>query len=196
MSESDQKADLHRYLQIGRDALLWKLEGLSEYDIRRPMTPTGTNLLGLVKHVATMEYEYFGRVFGRPADEPLPWMGEGAEVNADMWATADESREQIVGLYRRACAHADATIDALDLDAAGLVPWWQEGRQEVTLRRILVHMISETDRHAGHADIVRELIDGTVGLRQDIGNMAPGDQAWWESYRNRLERIAQEAGSG
>ncbi len=53
-------------------------------------------------------------------------MGEGAEVNADMWATADESREQIVGLYRRACAHADATIDALDLDAAGLVPWWQE----------------------------------------------------------------------
>lgn len=196
MSESDQKADLHRYLQIGRDALLWKLEGLSEYDVRRPMTPTGTNLLGLVKHVATMEYEYFGRVFGRPAHEPLPWMGEGAEVNADMWATADESREQIVGLYRRACAHADATIDALDLDAAGLVPWWQEGRQEVTLRRILVHMISETDRHAGHADIVRELIDGTVGLRQDIGNMAPGDQAWWESYRNRLERIAQEAGSG
>ncbi len=67
MSESDQKADLHRYLQIGRDALLWKLEGLSEYDVRRPMTPTGTNLLGLVKHVATMEYEYFGRVFGRPA---------------------------------------------------------------------------------------------------------------------------------
>jgi hypothetical protein len=56
-------------------------------------------------------------------------------------------------------------------------------------------MIAETDRHAGHADIVRELIDGTVGLRQDNNNMAPGDQAWWESYRNRLERIAQEAGS-
>jgi uncharacterized damage-inducible protein DinB len=195
MSESDQKADLHRYLQIGRDALLWKLEGLSEYDVRRPMTPTGTNLLGLVKHVATMEYGYFGDVFGRPAGEPLPWMGEGAEVNADMWATAEESREQIVGLYRRACAHSDATIDALDLDATGQVPWWQEGRREVTLRRILVHMIAETDRHAGHADIVRELIDGTVGLRQDNNNMAPGDQAWWESYRNRLERIAQEAGS-
>jgi uncharacterized damage-inducible protein DinB len=196
MSESDQKAELHRYLQIGRDALLWKLEELSEYDIRRPMTPTGTNLLGLVKHVATMEYGYFGDVFGRPAGEPLPWMGEGAEVNADMWATAEESREQIVGLYRRACAHSDATIDTLDLDATGNVPWWQEGRREVTLRRILVHMIAETDRHAGHADIVRELIDGTVGLRQDNNNMAPGDQAWWESYWNRLERIAQEAGSG
>lgn len=196
MSESDQKADLKRYLQIGRDAALWKLDGLSEYDVRRPMTPTGTNLLGLVKHLATMELEYFGQVFGRPADIPTPWMGEGAEINADMWATADESREQIVGLYQRACAHSDATIEALDLDSPGHVPWWTEGRRDVTLRRILVHMISETDRHAGHADIVRELIDSTVGLRQDNANMAPGDQGWWESYRDRLESIAEEASSG
>jgi uncharacterized damage-inducible protein DinB len=196
MNESDQKADLQRYLQIGRDAVLWKLEGLSEYDARRPMTPTGTNLLGLVKHLATMELGYFGQVFGRPADEPMPWMAEGADINADMWATAEESGEQIVGLYQRACAHSDATIDALDLDSAGHVPWWQEGRREVTLRRILVHMISETDRHAGHADIVREMIDGAAGLRQDNSNLAPGDQAWWESYRDQLERIAREAGSG
>jgi uncharacterized damage-inducible protein DinB len=196
MNESDQKADLQRYLQIGRDAVLWKLEGLSEYDARRPMTPTGTNLLGLVKHLATMELGYFGQVFGRPADEPMPWMAEGADINADMWATAEESGEQIVGLYQRACAHSDATIDALDLDSAGHVPWWQEGRRDVTLRRILVHMISETDRHAGHADIVREMIDGAAGLRQDNSNLAPGDQAWWESYRDQLERIAREAGSG
>jgi uncharacterized damage-inducible protein DinB len=196
MNESDQKADLQRYLQIGRDAVLWKLEGLSEYNVRRPMTPTGTNLLGLVKHLATMELGYFGQVFGRPADEPTPWMAEGADINADMWATAEESREQIVGLYRRACAHSDATIDALNLDSVGHVPWWLEGRREVTLRRILVHMISETDRHAGHADIVREMIDGAAGLRQDNSNLAPGDQAWWESYRDQLERIAKEAGSG
>jgi uncharacterized damage-inducible protein DinB len=196
MNESDQKADLQRYLQIGRDAVLWKLEGLSEYNVRRPMTPTGTNLLGLVKHLATMELGYFGQVFGRPADEPMPWMAEGADINADMWATAEESREQIVGLYRRACAHSDATIDALNLDSAGQVPWWQGDRRDVTLRRILVHMISETDRHAGHADIVREMIDGAAGLRQDNSNLAPGDQAWWESYRDQLERIANEAGSG
>jgi uncharacterized damage-inducible protein DinB len=196
MNESDQKADLQRYLQIGRDAVLWKLEGLSEYDARRPMTPTGTNLLGLVKHLATMELGYFGQVFGRPADEPMPWMAEGADINADMWATAEESREQIVGLYQRACAHSDATIDALNLDSVGHVPWWLEGRRDVTLRRILVHMISETDRHAGHADIVREMIDGAAGLRQDNSNLAPGDQAWWESYRDQLERIAREAGSG
>jgi uncharacterized damage-inducible protein DinB len=196
MNEAVQKADLQRYLQIGRDAVLWKLEGLSEYNVRRPMTPTGTNLLGLVKHLATMELGYFGEVFGRPADEPVPWMAEGADINADMWAAAEESREQIVGLYRRACAHSDATIDALNLDSVGQVPWWHEGRREVTLHRILVHMISETDRHAGHADIVREMIDGAAGLRQDNSNLAPGDQAWWESYRDQLERIAQEAGSG
>src|SRR3954453_11309490 len=116
LTGSDAKTDLHRYLQTARETLLWKLGGLSEYDIRRPLTPTGTNLLGLVKHVASMEVGYLGDTFGRPSGEPLPWLEEGAELNADMWATADESREHIVELSRRAWAHADATIDALALD--------------------------------------------------------------------------------
>ena len=195
MSGSDPKADLRRYLQAAREALLWKVDGLSEYDIRRPMTPTGTNLLGLVKHVASVELGYFGETFGRRFDEPLPWLDDGAEPNADMWATADESREQIIGLYHRAWAHSDATIDALALDAIGHVPWWPDDRSEVTLHRILVHMIAETDRHAGHADIVRELIDGATGLRDGNDNMATDDPAWWETYRRRLERVAQEARS-
>jgi Protein of unknown function (DUF664) len=193
MTEPDQKADLERYLQRGRDALLWKLDGLSEYDIRRPMVPTGTNLLGLVKHVAGVELGYFGDVFGRPSAEPQPWLAEDAEPNADMWATPDESREQIVALYHRAWAHSDATIEALALDATGSVPWWPENRREVTLHRVLVHVIAETERHAGHADIVRELIDGAAGLRPDHDNLPPGDQAWWEGYRVRLERAAREA---
>jgi uncharacterized damage-inducible protein DinB len=196
MSGPDPKADLQRYLQTAREALLWKLDGLSEYDVRRPLTPTGTNLLGLVKHVASVELGYFGDTFGRPSGEPLPWFASGAEPNADMWAAADESREQIVQLYTRVWAHSDATIEALPLDAVGHVPWWPADRSEVTLHRILVHVIAETDRHAGHADIVRELIDGAVGLRADNDNMAPGDQAWWADYRDRLERVAQEAGSG
>jgi uncharacterized damage-inducible protein DinB len=195
MTQPDAKADLQRYLQTARDALLWKLDGLSDYDVRRPLTPTGTNLLGLVKHVASVELGYFGETFGRPSGEPLPWFAADAEPNADMWAAADESREQIVQLYTRSWAHADATIEALPLDAVGYVPWWQEGRREVTLHRILVHMIAETDRHAGHADIVRELIDGTVGLRPDNDNMAPGDQAWWAEYRSRLEQVARQAGA-
>jgi uncharacterized damage-inducible protein DinB len=189
----EPKADLHRYLQRARDAMLWKLDGLSEYDIRRPLTPTGTNLLGLVKHLAGVELGYFGDTFGRPFNEPLPSFDDDAEPNADMWATADESRERIVGLYHRAWAHADTTIDTLTLDATGHVPWWPDDRSEVTLHRILIHMIAETSRHAGHADIVRELIDRAVGLRDDNDNMAPGNQAWWETYRDRLERVAQEA---
>jgi hypothetical protein len=197
MTGSDPKADLQRYLQAAREALVWKLDGLSEYDIRRPMTPTGTNLLGLIKHVAGVELGYFGDTFALPFDEPLPWAElMDAEPSADMWATAAESREYIVGWYHRAWVHSDATIDTLALDAIGKVPWWPDDRSEVTLHRILVHMIAETHRHAGHADIVRELIDGTAGLRSDNDNLPPVDQAWWEDYRSQLERVAREAAQG
>ena len=193
MTGFDPKADLRRYLQTARDALLWKLEGLSEYDVRRPLVPTGTNLLGLVKHVASVESGYFGETFGRPFGEPLPWLDKDAEPNADMWATAAESRADIVGLYHRVWAHSDATIDALALDAVGHVPWWAPESNEVTLHRILVHMIAETDRHAGHADIVRELIDGAAGVRPENDNLPDLDQASWSSYRDRLEAVAREA---
>jgi uncharacterized damage-inducible protein DinB len=194
MTDSDPKQTLQRYLQSAREALVWKLEGLSEYDARRPMTRTGTNLLGLVKHVASNEAGYLGDCFGRPSPESLPWFADDAEVNADMWATADQSREEIIDLYHRVWAHSDATVDALPLDAAGAVPWWPEDRRNVTLHQILVHITTETHRHAGHADIVRELIDGAVGLRPANDNMAPGDEAWWEAYRARLEEAAQSAG--
>lgn len=195
MADPAAKADLKRYLQLAREALVWKLDGLSEYDIRRPLTPTGTNLLGLVKHVASVEAGYLGETFGRPLPEPIPWFDEGAEVNADMWATADESREAIVGLYRRVWANSDATVDSLELDAVGEVPWWPPERRRVTLHRVLIHQIAETDRHAGHADIVRELIDGTAGLRADNSNLPPGDATWWETYRARVEHAARQAGS-
>ncbi|HEY3873402.1 MAG TPA: DinB family protein [Actinocrinis sp.] len=193
MSAWDAKPTLHRYLKAGRQGLLSKLDGLGEYDARRPLTRTGTNLLGLVKHLAGVESEYFGAVFGRPFGEQLPWPAEGAEANADMWATADESREQITGLYRRAAAHSDATIEALDLDATGRVPWWPEERNPVTLHQVLIHMIAETDHHAGHADIVRELVDGTAGLRGENNGLPPGDEDWWQSYRDRVEQAAQQA---
>lgn len=113
MTSIEPKVDLRRYLQTAREALLWKLESLEEYDVRRPMTPTGTNLLGLVKHLAGVEAEYFGVCFERPFDQVLPWLQDDAEPNSDMWATAEESREDVVDLYRRSWAHADATIKAL-----------------------------------------------------------------------------------
>ncbi|MFJ4963296.1 DinB family protein [Streptomyces sp. NPDC088729] len=196
MTRSPAKADLQRYLRSAREALLWKLDGVAEYDARRPMTPTGTNLLGLVKHAAGVELGYFGETFGRPFGEAAPAFADDAEPNQDMWATADESREDIIGLYRRVAEHADRTVEELPLDAAGRVRWWPEERRAVTLHQILVHVISDLQRHAGHADILRELVDGTVGLRAGLDNMAPGDAAWWQAYRRRLEDAAGEAGKG
>jgi uncharacterized damage-inducible protein DinB len=187
------KADLQRDLQSGRDAVLWKLEGLSEYDLRRPMTPTGTNLLGLVKHLAYVELGYFGAVFGRAVPAAQAWIDDdGSDPNWDLWATAEESQQQIVDLYRRAWEHADATVAALPLDAVGEVSWWRPERREVTLHQILVHVVAETHRHAGHADIVRELIDGAAGLRAGGSNLPDGNPEWWAGYRERLERVAQQ----
>lgn len=194
MTDADPKAELHRYLQDARAALLWKLDGLSEYDIRRPMTPTGTNLLGLVKHLSGVESGYFGDTFGRPVGEPAPWSQD--DPQSDMWARADESREDITGMYRRACAHSDETIGMLPLDATGHVPWWPSDRSEVTLHQLLVRVVAETNRHVGHADIVRELIDGAAGLLADDDHLPSGDPAWWEDYRSKLERIAQQASEG
>jgi uncharacterized damage-inducible protein DinB len=196
MTGPDPKSDLHRYLQAAREAVLWKLDGLSEYDIRRPVVPTGTNLLGLIKHLASVELGYFGDCFDRPSSESLPWLEDDAPPNADMWAGAAETREQITGLYQRAWAHSDATISALSLDTLGHVPGWPAERSQVTLHKILVHMIAETDRHAGQADIVRELIDGAAGLREGNDNMAPGDKEWWATYRAQVEQAALDASRG
>ena len=186
------KDDLHGYLQQGREALLWKLDGVSDYDARRPLVPTGTNLLGLVKHVAGTEAGYLGMVFGRPFPEPLPWMDEGAEDNADMWARADESRAALVDLYRRVWSHSDATILALQLDTIGTVLWWEVHR-EATLHRVLTHVITETHRHAGHADLVRELVDGAAGHRPHYSNMPEADADWWRAHHDHLERVAHQA---
>lgn len=188
------KDDLHLYLQQGREALLWKLDGVSDRDARRPLVPTGTNLLGLVKHSAGTEAGYLGDVFGRPFPETFGWLSDDAEDNADMWATPAESRAELVALYRRVWAHSDATVDALPLDAVGLVPWWDTADREPTLHRVLTHVVAEVHRHAGHADLVRELVDGSVGLRASAPDLPRQDDAWWESYRDRLEDASRQVG--
>ncbi|WP_344191876.1 DinB family protein [Kribbella karoonensis] len=182
---------MHGYLRRAREAMVWKLDGLSEYDVRRPLTPTGTNLLGMVKHLSSVEAWYFGKTFERPFPEEMSWWDDDADPNADSWVTPEETREDIVGLYRRVWAHADATIDALALDAPGHVPWWRT--PETTLHGILVHMIAETNRHAGHADILREQLDGAVGMSPGNSNLPEGDAAWWAAYRERVEEAARAA---
>ncbi len=188
----DAKADLQQYLTKARDALLWKLDGLSEYDVRRPLVPSGTNLLGIVKHVGSVAVGYFGETFGRPFPEDVPWFATDAPPASDLWATADETREAIVGFYRRVWIFADETIAATPIDGIGRVPWWPEGDDEVTLHTILVHMVAEVNRHAGHADLVRELIDGAVGLRVDNDNLDVGDDGW-QAHHDRVEAAARRA---
>jgi hypothetical protein len=183
--DTHAKAYLHDYLRWIREAMVWKLDGLGEHDIRRPLTATGTNLLGLIKHLSLWEARYFGDVFDRPFPAPLPRWDDMSARGADMWATEHETRAQILDGYRRVCDHADATIDALAIDAPGQVAWWP--RPDVTLFDILVHMISETSRHAGHADILREHLDGTVGVDESTPRR---DAAFWADRRARIERAA------
>ena len=180
------KEILHDKLREGRAALLSRLDGLGEYDLRRPMTPTGTNLLGLVKHLAGLEYGYLGESLGRPGPETLPWIEDGSIWDgADMWALPGESSGYLTGLYRRACEHADEVIRELDLDAPAQVAHWPEDRRGTTLGFLLVRMAAETAQHAGHADIVRELIDGRGG--PDHGML---DDVSWRDYAARIQAAA------
>jgi uncharacterized damage-inducible protein DinB len=192
---TDVKHHLHFYLQLQREALLWKLEDLGERKARLPMTDTGSNLLGIVKHVASVESEYLGGVFGRPGEDELPWMKESAETGngADMWATEDQTIEWVADFYRRVWAHSDKTIAELPLDAKGLVPWWPPERSEVTLGQIMVHVVVETARHLGQADILREQADGTVGFLPPPWppNVPAQDPQWWTAYNARLKALAE-----
>lgn len=187
MDEEFAKQYLHEELQWTREALVWKLDGLSEYDVRRPLTATGTNLLGLVKHMATWEVRYLGEVFNRPFPEPLPrWQDSDG---SDLWVTEGESREQIIDFYRRAWDHADATIRTLPIDARGHVPWWP--RPDVKLFSVLVHVLSDTTRHAGHADILREQLDGQTGVA--AGQREQIDTIAREAHRAKIEKAARAA---
>ncbi|MGW1011465.1 DinB family protein [Streptomyces termitum] len=191
MIDERAKDTLHGRLRRDREALLWKLDGLSEYDARRPLTATGTNLLGLVKHVATVEARYFGEVFGRPSPEPLPrWQDADG---SDLWAAEDETLDQVVGFYRRTWEHADATIDALPIDAPGHVPWWPELYADTDLFAVMVHVLGESVRHAGHADILREGLDGRTGLRPEHEKRI--DEEARAAHRAKLERAARTAAS-
>ncbi len=165
MIDEFAKEYLHNELREIREGMLYKLEGLSEYDIRRPLTATGTNLLGLIKHLSIWEARYLGEVFDRPFPEQLPRWDDAARSRTDLWATEDETSDEIIDRFRRVGEHSDATIAALNIDAPGHVPWWP--RPDVKLFNILVHLVAETNRHAGHADILREQLDGRTGSRAE-----------------------------
>lgn len=189
----DAKENLLSRLRSLRADLLSKLDGLDEYQVRRPMTPTGTNLLGLVKHVASVELGYFTEVFGREPGRALPWFDDDAEPDADLWVAAGETREEILDLHRYSAEVSDATIAELDLDAAGEVPWWPPERRQVTLQQILVHMLVETARHTGQADIIRESIDGRAGMGPNDQNLTARSAEEWAAHVAVIEEVARQA---
>lgn len=151
-----EKESLQASLDRHRDAVLWKLEGVGDADLRRALTSSGTNLLGLVKHLATVEYGWFCDAFGQET-EPLPF--DDNDPEADLRVEAGESTQDIIAFYERARLAADGVIAILSLEDTGTA-WWGGA---VSLRWVLIHMIEETARHAGHLDILRELIDGATG---------------------------------
>ncbi len=141
------------FLSFARSCVLKKVDGLDEEQLRRRLVVSDTTLLGLVQHLADGERYWFGYVL---AGDP-----RYADVDFDMVVAPDRSADQVIGAYRAAIADSDAHIRAADgLDIRTAHPVADEC---LTLRWVLAHMTSETVRHAGHADILRELIDGVTG---------------------------------
>jgi uncharacterized damage-inducible protein DinB len=151
-----EKQSLLASLERHRDVVLWKIQGVSDDDLRRRVTPSGTSLLGLVKHLAAVEYSWFVETFGHET-EPLPF--DEDDPDADLRVEPGETTDDLVAFYGRARVAANQVIAETDLDATGTA-WFGEA---VSMRWVLIHMIEETARHAGHLDIVRELIDGAIG---------------------------------
>ncbi len=193
----DVKSELIRRLDQLVHSVVYKLAGLSEYDLRRPLTPTATNLLGVTFHLAAQLAEYFGETFGRPfprEDEFYYRTEASADQQDDSWVRPEATSDWVVGLYRATWEHAQETFAALDLGARGQIP--TSPYAKVTLGEMMVHMVDEVARHAGHMDIVRELIDGGIG--RYAGDGAIDTDYDWVSYRERVQagaRLAEDTGS-
>ncbi len=146
---------LTTFLDYHRQTLLWKAEGLSDADLRRMMTPSGLSLLGLIKHLAYVERSWFQHVFAGE-DVSFPWTKEDPE--ADFRIESDETTQAIFTLYQAEAKRSREIVAASSLDDTA-----HRGKDKPSLRWIMIHMIEETARHNGHADLMREAIDGQTG---------------------------------
>jgi Protein of unknown function (DUF664) len=163
------------------------VDGLDDYDARRPLTPTGTNILGLIKYLSGVETSRLGECVERPSTVRLPWVEDGSIWDgADMRAAADQSRDHIVGLYHEAWTHSNTSISGLPLDAPACVSSWPAERRETTLGHLVVRVVAETAQHAGHIDILRESIDGQAGGDHDD----IGDAEYWARYVAQIQAAA------
>ncbi|HWJ10592.1 MAG TPA: DinB family protein [Nocardioides sp.] len=195
MTSLQPPADVLRtYLGRAREALAWKLDGLGERDLRLPRTPTGTSLLGIVLHCANVEIGYFGPTFGRVWSEPdhpavIPMDAYDSDPQADWTVPAELPAAELLAFHARVGSFADAALEELPLDTPGRVPWWPAGRAEASLHEIAVHVLTDLHRHAGHADVLREGIDGAAGLTPAFPNLP--NELDRTAYLARLTTIAE-----
>lgn len=188
--EKTRKDRLRSYLDSARQAVLWKADGLDEAKLRRPMVPSGTSLLGVINHLAFVEFGYFSYCLNRPVDNARAVaLFKADDDMAEFIVESETSADEVLGFYREAIAASDAAFDELPLDAPAEVPWWGENRR-TDLERLMLHMVFETSRHAGHLDLVRELIDGKIGLRQGNENLPDYSSEQWKAHYERLRKIA------
>jgi uncharacterized damage-inducible protein DinB len=142
------------FLSRLRNSVVRAAEGLTDEQQREPGVQSGTSLLGLIQHLAGVEEHWFQRVF----------LGEDRVIDQSMDVPATTAPDEVVAAYRQACARSDEIVRACpDLSTLAAIANPGEARR-ASLRRIVAHMIEETGRHAGHADILREQIDGTTDL--------------------------------
>lgn len=181
---------LQEYLSDAREAIVYKAQGLNDRLARKPLTPTGTHILGVIHHLAITEYGYFGECLNRTIDDPyIQNLLDIDDPQTDFLPPAQFSAAKIIELYQESTAFADAGIRALPLNAPAEVPWWIR-RRHTTLEHLMVHMIAETSRHAGHLDIVREQLDGFVGLRAAAPNLPDYSAARWAEQYEAIDRLA------
>jgi uncharacterized damage-inducible protein DinB len=158
-TDAGEKDMVCGFLDFLRATLLWKIEGLDDGQLRTSLVPSATTLLGLVKHLTRVEHHWFTMVFaGDDAGVPPP------TVDDDWVIAPDETTEGLVRAYRDECDRSRTLVEAASLDDVArwgkVTNHWGE---VISLRWILVHMIEETARHVGQADILREQIDGMTG---------------------------------
>jgi hypothetical protein len=192
MDLTDSSTMLQHYLRRAAEGLLLKTDGLSERELRMPRTPTGTSLLGIVKHCANVTWGYLGLTFGREfpdADLLVPMAAYAEDPQVDWYATGSETAAGLLDLYRSVVEFGAETIATLPLDATGRVPWWPADWAPATVEHLAVRVIDDTSRHAGQADILRELHDGAVGLHPDNDNLPSGYD--WPAYVARLTALAE-----
>jgi len=155
---ADERAALSAWLDFHRATLLMKMDGLDDQRLRRPMVPSGTSLLGLVKHLTETEHGWFVNEYAQLGEPPLYETPD--DPDAGFRIEPHETAKEIIDGYLAMCERCRGIVAAApSLDHT--VPNARRGR--IDLRRIMIHMLEETARHNGHADIIRELIDGVVG---------------------------------